>query len=119
MIRTPQQHSHDDQTARTAHVLSPPATGPWRPLPDTRRSPKPCPITAEPHAPAAHPERLTMGLAEPAPPGQELRDQRPAIGSAPSGPDASAIDVRGCDLRTFGHDGKIVRKDTFGKIHDT
>lgn len=28
------------------------------------------------------------------------------------------IDVRGCDLWTFGEDGKIVRKDSFWKIRD-
>ena len=28
------------------------------------------------------------------------------------------IEVRGCDLWTFGPDGKIVRKDSFWKIRD-
>jgi ketosteroid isomerase-like protein len=28
------------------------------------------------------------------------------------------IDVRGCDLWTFGDDGKIVRKDSFWKIRE-
>ena len=28
------------------------------------------------------------------------------------------IDVRGCDLWTFGEDGKLVRKDSFWKIRD-
>ncbi|HST15885.1 MAG TPA: nuclear transport factor 2 family protein [Gaiellaceae bacterium] len=28
------------------------------------------------------------------------------------------IDVRGCDLWTFGDDGKLVRKDSFWKIRD-
>ena len=29
------------------------------------------------------------------------------------------VDVRGCDLWTFGPEGKIVRKDSFWKIRDT
>jgi ketosteroid isomerase-like protein len=28
------------------------------------------------------------------------------------------IDVRGCDLWTFGNDGEVVRKDSFWKIRD-
>ena len=28
------------------------------------------------------------------------------------------VDVRGCDLWTFGPDGKIVHKDSFWKIRD-
>ncbi len=32
--------------------------------------------------------------------------------------DGSRIDVRGCDLWTFGEDGKLVRKDSFWKIRD-
>jgi ketosteroid isomerase-like protein len=33
--------------------------------------------------------------------------------------DGETIDVRGCDLWTFGADGQIVRKDSFWKIRDT
>jgi hypothetical protein len=33
--------------------------------------------------------------------------------------DGERIDVRGCDLWTFGLDGKIIRKDSFWKIRDT
>ena len=33
--------------------------------------------------------------------------------------DGQHVDVRGCDLWTFGHDGKIARKDSFWKIRDT
>ena len=32
--------------------------------------------------------------------------------------DGERIDVRGCDLWTFGDDGKLVRKDSFWKIRD-
>jgi steroid delta-isomerase-like uncharacterized protein len=32
--------------------------------------------------------------------------------------DGERIEVRGCDLWTFGEDGKIVRKDSFWKIRD-
>ncbi len=32
--------------------------------------------------------------------------------------DGERIDVRGCDLWTFGDDGQIVRKDSFWKIRD-
>jgi hypothetical protein len=32
--------------------------------------------------------------------------------------DGEHIDVRGCDLWTFGRDGKIVRKDSFWKLRD-
>ena len=32
--------------------------------------------------------------------------------------DGERIDVRGCDLWTFGDDGKIVRKDSFWKIRE-
>jgi ketosteroid isomerase-like protein len=32
--------------------------------------------------------------------------------------DGDRIDVRGCDLWTFGGDGKLVRKDSFWKIRD-
>ena len=28
------------------------------------------------------------------------------------------IEVRGCDLWTFGEDGRLTRKDSFWKIHD-
>ena len=33
--------------------------------------------------------------------------------------DGERIDVRGCDLWTFGDDGTIVRKDSFWKIRET
>ena len=33
--------------------------------------------------------------------------------------DGGRVEVRGCDLWTFGPDGTIVRKDSFRKIHDT
>jgi ketosteroid isomerase-like protein len=33
--------------------------------------------------------------------------------------DGERVDVRGCDLWTFGPGGKIVRKDSFWKIRDT
>jgi ketosteroid isomerase-like protein len=32
--------------------------------------------------------------------------------------DGERVDVRGCDLWTFGDDGKIVRKDSFWKIRE-
>jgi ketosteroid isomerase-like protein len=32
--------------------------------------------------------------------------------------DGEQIDVRGCDLWTFGDDGKLVRKDSFWKIRE-
>jgi ketosteroid isomerase-like protein len=32
--------------------------------------------------------------------------------------DGERVDVRGCDLWTFGADGKIVRKDSFWKIRE-
>jgi ketosteroid isomerase-like protein len=32
--------------------------------------------------------------------------------------DGERIEVRGCDLWTFGEDGRIVRKDSFWKIRD-
>jgi taurine dehydrogenase small subunit len=32
--------------------------------------------------------------------------------------DGERVDVRGCDLWTFGDDGKIVRKDSFLKIRE-
>ena len=32
--------------------------------------------------------------------------------------DGERIDVRGCDLSTFGDDGRIVRKDSFWKIRE-
>ena len=32
--------------------------------------------------------------------------------------DGERIDVRGCDLWTFGDDGRIVRKDSYGKIRE-
>jgi steroid delta-isomerase-like uncharacterized protein len=32
--------------------------------------------------------------------------------------DGQRIDVRGCDLWTFGHDGRLVRKDSFWKIRE-
>ena len=32
--------------------------------------------------------------------------------------DGHTLDVRGCDLWTFGDSGKIVRKDSFWKIRD-
>ena len=32
--------------------------------------------------------------------------------------DGERIDVRGCDLWTFGDDGSIVRKDSFWKIRE-
>jgi hypothetical protein len=32
--------------------------------------------------------------------------------------DGQRIEVRGCDLRAFGPDGKIVRKDSFWKLRD-
>jgi ketosteroid isomerase-like protein len=32
--------------------------------------------------------------------------------------DGERVDVRGCDLWTFGDDGTIVRKDSFWKIRD-
>jgi taurine dehydrogenase small subunit len=32
--------------------------------------------------------------------------------------DGAVIDVRGCDLWTFGADGKITRKDSFWKIRE-
>jgi hypothetical protein len=32
--------------------------------------------------------------------------------------DGERIDVRGCDLWTFGDDGKLIRKDSFWKIRD-
>jgi ketosteroid isomerase-like protein len=34
-------------------------------------------------------------------------------------PDGAHVEVRGCDLWTFGPDGKIVRKDSFWKTRDT
>jgi len=33
--------------------------------------------------------------------------------------DGTRIEVRGCDLWTFGVDGKITRKDSFWKIRET
>ena len=33
--------------------------------------------------------------------------------------DGMRIDVRGCDLWTFGSGGKIIRKDSFWKIRET
>ena len=33
--------------------------------------------------------------------------------------DGERIEVRGCDLRTFDEDGKIVRKDSFWKIRES
>ena len=33
-------------------------------------------------------------------------------------PDGQRIEVRGCDLWTFGADGRIVRKDSFWKIRE-
>ena len=33
--------------------------------------------------------------------------------------DGVTIDVRGCDLWTFGDDGRILRKDSFWKIRDS
>jgi ketosteroid isomerase-like protein len=33
--------------------------------------------------------------------------------------DGERIEVRGCDLWTFGHDGKLVRKDSFWKIRES
>jgi taurine dehydrogenase small subunit len=32
--------------------------------------------------------------------------------------DGQQIEVRGCDLWTFGADGKLVRKDSFWKIRE-
>lgn len=32
--------------------------------------------------------------------------------------DGVRVDVRGCDLSTFGDDGKIIRKDSFWKIRE-
>jgi ketosteroid isomerase-like protein len=32
--------------------------------------------------------------------------------------DGERVEVRGCDLWTFGEDGRIVRKDSFWKIRD-
>jgi taurine dehydrogenase small subunit len=32
---------------------------------------------------------------------------------------STASDVRGCDLWTFGDDGRIIRKDSFWKIRDS
>jgi ketosteroid isomerase-like protein len=34
-------------------------------------------------------------------------------------PDGEHVEVRGCDLWTFGPDGMIVRKDSFWKTRDT
>jgi hypothetical protein len=33
--------------------------------------------------------------------------------------DGERVDVRGCDLWTFGDDGRIVRKDSFWMIRDS
>jgi ketosteroid isomerase-like protein len=33
--------------------------------------------------------------------------------------DGEQVEVRGCDLWTFGDDGRIVRKDSFWKIRDS
>ena len=35
-----------------------------------------------------------------------------------TGVDGERIEVRGCDLWTFGDDGRIVRKDSFWKIRE-